>query len=773
MTLDLRTLKAFLWLCLLLPLGQAQATPLDVPPILQAIRGSCGAPGESCCSFGPSCSAQGSSCQSDGTCSIPLAGENDICVLPKSQPTADAGLCDPALGLTCATDPGNAEGRCAKCGRTGEKCCKGYSYSCNPSLACDLSTEVCVPAPVQFAGGYCDFRRPCGDGLACSDPVSGKCEVCGRAGAACCPDQQCGGGLACTGGTCLAPAPTVLKQADCGAGVVAPSLAQCPVTRSDEIRVLTYNIQMWPEEFSIATFTDFVLDHWPQTDERAQAIGVEVGDGGFDIIALNEAWSPARRSIIAATIEQRASESGIQPHPFIRGGNGIFDVTFGPEQDYLSPYHGILVESASEVAGAALAGIAASLCPGLLAIPCAGIGYIVGSAAGETGAAFLLNGGELINSGLVIMSRFPIISVSHHVYAQEEGFDASASKGVVHAVVFRGNTPNDYLHVFATHLQSDADSVRVRDLQIAALVSFIKNETLFDDHPIIVMGDFNVNGVLSERMNSDSDYSRILAPALGSSAIDPPLRDVWPPNAGNQPELTAEGNSEKRLDYIFASDPSGLRTLEVDRHEFRTTSDIGKTHDQLGFPTLSDHLGVSARFRWTTPPAGMLLDDPTATTITVGLAVNRLRAITFDSCNGKMDFYGRVVLEGGAPLGRAQPYDKEIAEGNDVDPTAIVSSANYLAAETRIVRASIKIRDDDDFFCGGGDDDVDINPRVGETELQLLIDLENNSVHLTDADGVRMMPPIGVIGVPVRVLGTEIDDHETAEITFTVTASAH
>jgi endonuclease/exonuclease/phosphatase family metal-dependent hydrolase len=112
--------------------------------------------------------------------------------------------------------------------------------------------------------------------------------------------------------------------------------------------------------------------------------------------------------------------------------------------------------------------------------------------------------GKFIDSGLVIVSRFPILHTDHITFSVGSGVDAYVGKGCLYAkILYKNANVNTNveipIHVFNTHLQAGYDSGREtheanRLLQMAEMRNFIELKTKFDYDPILVFGDFNVNG---------------------------------------------------------------------------------------------------------------------------------------------------------------------------------------------------------------------------------------------------------------------------------------
>jgi endonuclease/exonuclease/phosphatase family metal-dependent hydrolase len=105
-----------------------------------------------------------------------------------------------------------------------------------------------------------------------------------------------------------------------------------------------------------------------------------------------------------------------------------------------------------------------------------------------------------IDSGLVILSRFPILERGEYAYTKFTGDCAAAKKGILYAKIgLRGH----YLHLFNTHLQANyypsfsqyEQCINNRMHQLQELTDFVKEKTenIDPNDKILVVGDFNIS----------------------------------------------------------------------------------------------------------------------------------------------------------------------------------------------------------------------------------------------------------------------------------------
>ena len=78
------------------------------------------------------------------------------------------------------------------------------------------------------------------------------------------------------------------------------------------------------------------------------------------------------------------------------------------------------------------------------------------------------------DSGLLILSRFPIIAAGAFSFSDAQGSDRLANKGVVYARIKIGPSNDDYIHFFNTHLQSHGYG-ETRFKNLSELLMFVSN----------------------------------------------------------------------------------------------------------------------------------------------------------------------------------------------------------------------------------------------------------------------------------------------------------
>ncbi|ETM51614.1 hypothetical protein L914_04590 [Phytophthora nicotianae] len=103
---------------------------------------------------------------------------------------------------------------------------------------------------------------------------------------------------------------------------------------------------------------------------------------------------------------------------------------------------------------------------------------------------------RLIDGGLLILSRYPIVERDQLAYSQGSGSDGICAKGVLYARIQLSPDLSDSLHVFTTHTQAGDNykDYSIRLAQLQEMHRFIAR-TIRDDPgvPVLITGDFNLD----------------------------------------------------------------------------------------------------------------------------------------------------------------------------------------------------------------------------------------------------------------------------------------
>lgn len=208
---------------------------------------------------------------------------------------------------------------------------------------------------------------------------------------------------------------------------------------------------------------------------------------------------------------------------------------------------------------------------------------------------------RLFGGGLMIMSKYPIESSRELIFDKGVASDGFVRKGILYAKVRVGSS--SYVHVFNTHMQAsygyefaehDPYSL-IRKNQIRKIVDFIAKIALDDDHPIVIMGDFNVNAIRHPDDPADSkEYIDMVSDLSGNglfSVID--LHKTYHnrhpvTNTGRGVEGKRIGKGGQRLDFIFEMRRNATRTDRV-VHAFPFAAVLPFEVSGFPFTNISDH----------------------------------------------------------------------------------------------------------------------------------------------------------------------------------------
>ena len=200
-----------------------------------------------------------------------------------------------------------------------------------------------------------------------------------------------------------------------------------------------------------------------------------------------------------------------------------------------------------------------------------------------------------LDSGLLLISKFPIVKYDAMTYTTTHGIDRIYGKGALYGLVNIGR--GRHIHVFLTHLQATytllatpADEA-VRKKQMAQLRKFIEKNAV-DGGPSLAFGDFNVDALHgNEKDVFDEEFTLI-----GYDTIDTlPERPVtYADTVDGRPRetvLTVEEDlgGMMSLDYVFwFKHKDGDKVIKNCTGKLEQFFCEGKPYTQL-----SDHYGVA------------------------------------------------------------------------------------------------------------------------------------------------------------------------------------
>ncbi len=179
------------------------------------------------------------------------------------------------------------------------------------------------------------------------------------------------------------------------------------------------------------------------------------------------------------------------------------------------------------------------------------------------------------NGGVIILSRWPILSEAQTVFTPCDGSDCMVKKGVVYTKI---NKLGKNYHLFGLHLQAQVEYADARIAQFPEVRDFIERQNIPEDEPLLIAGDFNVNYYTKDE---DGEFDALVR------MLNVRFQD-------GQPEATyssatnsiVEDQIRERVDYVLYSNahlqPSSAINQVICIRE--------------GDRDLSDHHGVVGRF---------------------------------------------------------------------------------------------------------------------------------------------------------------------------------
>ncbi|MEM8944800.1 MAG: endonuclease/exonuclease/phosphatase family protein [Planctomycetota bacterium] len=204
------------------------------------------------------------------------------------------------------------------------------------------------------------------------------------------------------------------------------------------------------------------------------------------------------------------------------------------------------------------------------------------------------SGRHFIGSGLVLLSRWPIVERHTETYSHASRFvtsgfkaDGFAAKGALHVRLRLGNQSGQQLDCFLTHLESRSSDARAK--QIGQLAEFIARHAS-PQLPVLIMGDLNVAADPVGGLGQRTEYQQMLT-AL--SAHGRRYADLGAAaSTGTSDAIATDGG--RRIDYLLVSNPTEQAMLQMVTHD---TKHLRLLDERVPEGSLSDHMAVSCRLR--------------------------------------------------------------------------------------------------------------------------------------------------------------------------------
>jgi len=225
---------------------------------------------------------------------------------------------------------------------------------------------------------------------------------------------------------------------------------------------------------------------------------------------------------------------------------------------------------------------------------------------------------RVFGGGLMIITKYPIETTRELVFDKGVASDGFVTKGILYAKV---KTESSYAHVFNTHMQAsygyefkeNDPYALIRRKQLKMIATFMSTLTMDDDHPIIMMGDFNVNAILHPEHGGESrEYLDMIETLAGKGLFS--VIDLHREHYGGKHPITNSGcgvvgkkksQGGQRLDFVFEMRRNRTRRdrifhkflhcaiemFEVDGEEYTHISDHYASHVVMEVMTRGDASG--------------------------------------------------------------------------------------------------------------------------------------------------------------------------------------
>lgn len=197
---------------------------------------------------------------------------------------------------------------------------------------------------------------------------------------------------------------------------------------------------------------------------------------------------------------------------------------------------------------------------------------------------------NLFDSGLVIVSRYPIVKTAQLIYPDCSGTDCFADKGVLYAEIIKNGKA---YHVTSTHTASfdTAEARALRQIQFKQIRTLVNQQNIPSFDAVLMGGDFNVNKLLwpqdYQDMLSNLNATDPVSTGYTASTFDPRVNKL----AG---AAGSGGTTVEYLDYIVSSN-THRQPIQA-RNDVRVLRSIANPMYMTW--DLSDHFPVMGQFNY-------------------------------------------------------------------------------------------------------------------------------------------------------------------------------
>lgn len=201
-------------------------------------------------------------------------------------------------------------------------------------------------------------------------------------------------------------------------------------------------------------------------------------------------------------------------------------------------------------------------------------------------------------SGLGIASKWPVVSTRFEPFAPPHvSWEKIGRKGARHAHVRHATDPRIEFDVITTHMQSgyDASSATVRLRQMQQIRKLVDTEGS-TARPLIVCGDFNIDGLKRSRGREYDDFRRVFADCV--DLFEDEDRATFDPGSNELAARFEPHAAAQRLDYILFRAPHGDAAHQIVTGERTHAMDLPVAPNLFA----SDHTALTATLQWNVEP---------------------------------------------------------------------------------------------------------------------------------------------------------------------------
>jgi len=172
-----------------------------------------------------------------------------------------------------------------------------------------------------------------------------------------------------------------------------------------------------------------------------------------------------------------------------------------------------------------------------------------------------MNEPNFLSGGVLVFSKWPILTAKEHVYKNCSMEECMANKGIIYIKLQKSiNGIVQNYNVFSTHVQAFKNPLETQEYyqsrtrQIRELKEFINQQNISEDEPVFVTGDLNIDKydpTLSDYHGStlQTEYEYLLSELDATDPAQVGLKYSFDANINTM--LIGHSNERGRLDYVL------------------------------------------------------------------------------------------------------------------------------------------------------------------------------------------------------------------------------